>query len=475
MAIALRCRPTGKLQLTVNLCLPKSLQFAPQVQTKDNTQERQGKVALAYRYPSVAISLRPSRIKAAIIMMYSAELSMALAHRQRRRASSSARKRALTLTEGATTGSGRSLTTTGSSDATDLEGDAQVPPAVKYLEQVALELSVSKKHADVRYVMTVRHAELAVAWRHARSFDEYRKLQQRLLKKLQHGHFCDADCPWLYGFLKSYFPKKLVFTFSSARVVEQRKQTLERFFAALYGFLTDRKNACCSVVMTVFADELVEFVYGDALQQYGLENPAKSAVLAPDERMALLAKSGGYSSKWEASEKLQLLERGRDRDSDRQQVSSRHSSLTNSCRESVADDDVVNDPNCGSCGLCGSPLCGVAFGSSTSTSSSALSLSPSDEDNSSSSGPGVPPLSRSNSDSGVFAPPWLGTLRTTGSGSANSFGGTRRSSTSASRRRAATYYLTTLSCGHQFHDECIVPKLNESLNCPTCGRVQTNE
>ncbi|TYZ67411.1 hypothetical protein PybrP1_000470 [[Pythium] brassicae (nom. inval.)] len=30
-------------------------------------------------------------------------------------------------------------------------------------------------------------------------------------------------------------------------------------------------------------------------------------------------------------------------------------------------------------------------------------------------------------------------------------------------------YTTTLGCGHQFHDECIVPKLNERMQCPTCG------
>ncbi|ETI39424.1 hypothetical protein L914_14403 [Phytophthora nicotianae] len=390
-------------------------------------------------------------------MMYSPELSMALAHRQRRRASTSARKRSLTegVMVGASSrpsGSGRSLRLSGrKSNGFDNEvEDTQVPPAIKYLEQVALEMSVTKKHADVRYVMTVRHQELNVAWRLARSFDEYRKLQQRLLKKLQHGHFCDADCPWLYGFLKSYFPKKIVFTFSSSRVVEQRKQTLERFFAALYGFLTDRKNFCCSVVMTVFADELVEFIYGDALQQYGLENPIKSEI--HDE----MRRSEGYRSHWEAPEtpqKLQLLQR----ESERQ--FSRQSSLTNSIRGSMTDDDIVNDLNCGDCGICGSTLCGVANGSSSS-----LTISSSDNDSNRS-------INSNGSNGGVFTPPWLGNQKKNGSGSANSFSGSRRS---ASRRRAATYYLTTLSCGHQFHDECIVPKLNESLECPTCGRIQTN-
>ncbi|OWZ05229.1 hypothetical protein PHMEG_00022717 [Phytophthora megakarya] len=34
---------------------------------------------------------------------------------------------------------------------------------------------------------------------------------------------------------------------------------------------------------------------------------------------------------------------------------------------------------------------------------------------------------------------------------------------------AAIGALTTLSCGHRFHDECVVAKLNETLACPTCG------
>ncbi|CAH0521991.1 unnamed protein product [Peronospora belbahrii] len=30
--------------------------------------------------------------------------------------------------------------------------------------------------------------------------------------------------------------------------------------------------------------------------------------------------------------------------------------------------------------------------------------------------------------------------------------------------------FTTLSCGHRFHDECVITKLNETLACPTCGQ-----
>ncbi|CAI5746445.1 unnamed protein product [Peronospora destructor] len=218
-------------------------------------------------------------------MMDSSEFSMALAHRHRRQASSNARQRSQTdaafhseqnLFTSTSQGSSRALNRKRNGlDVTSTDSDdvGHVPVAIQYFHQVTLNLAVTKAHTDVRYVMTVRHTKRHIAWRHARSFDEYRKLQQRLLTKLQHGHFCDAACPWLYGVLKSQFPKRRLFAVSSASVVAQRKQTLEKFFAVLYGFLTEKRNISCLVLTTVFADELVEFIYGNALQRYGFENP----------------------------------------------------------------------------------------------------------------------------------------------------------------------------------------------------------
>ncbi|GMF28954.1 unnamed protein product [Phytophthora lilii] len=63
---------------------------------------------------------------------------------------------------------------------------------------------------------------------------------------------------------------------------------------------------------------------------------------------------------------------------------------------------------------------------------------------------------------------------TTSSSETDSFHSSRSSNSnrsfvsSSSRRSNVTSYATTLSCGHQFHDECIVPKLNDEMRCPTC-------
>uniref|UniRef100_A0AAV1USK3 RING-type domain-containing protein n=1 Tax=Peronospora matthiolae TaxID=2874970 RepID=A0AAV1USK3_9STRA len=392
----------------------------------------------------------------------------------------------------------RTFSLTATTSTTSVCNAHNVPIAIKYLQQVTVELLATKKHTDVRYVMTVRHHGLRVAWSHARSFDEYRKLQQRLVKKLQHGHFCDADCPWLYGFLKSYFPKKWVPTFSSARVVmEQRRQSLDRFFTALYGYLTEKKNECCAVVVTDFADELVKFIYGYALEQYGLEYRVKSTAAETGG----LRWAGAYSSKLkETATSVKQHFRGRGMEQHQQVQYNRLSSSNDLSRESIKDDDVVNDLYREVCTICGSPLCGAAHGSSTSMSSSsnaAVLLLEEDENNDSiddidivndidssrstvvSMDTGAGALSRANRNSSdstgsVLTSSWIETLTSNGSSRAHNAGGPRPSKSSANRRRAATYYLTTLNCGHQFHDECIVAKLNESLECPTCGRIQTN-
>ncbi|CEG49702.1 hypothetical protein L917_14277 [Plasmopara halstedii] len=325
--------------------------------------------------------------------------------------------------------------------------DAHVPLAIKYLEQVSFKMSVTKKHTDVRYLMRVRHHDHNVIWSLKRSFDEYRKLRLRLLRKLQHGHFCNANCPWLYGFLKSYFPKKRVFIFSSAHMIERRKRMLERFFAVLYEFLTDHKNFGCSIIMTVFAHEVVEFIYGDALQQHGLIHIDRSPFEPLDRTTLRLSESFNFENDAEeSSQNIRCIRRDVDRQLGTQL------SLTMSLGESMLDDDNLDDEQCKICGLM---LSGIAGEDLTSTT-----------------------ILQDDSKRFVHS---MESLDSNGQANfkvncrINSSGGSYRSSSARRRRRAVVYYLTTLSCGHQFHDECIVPKLNELFECPTCGCKPSND
>jgi hypothetical protein len=300
------------------------------------------------------------------------------------------------------------------------------PVGVVFMEQIALDIDVLREpHAEVKYVMTVRHLKTNATWRHERVFDDYRRFQQRLLRVLDHGHFCHGECPWLYTFLKSYFPKKHLFQFVTSRVVASRTDALRRFFVSLQGFLLNRANHNCSIVASHVVDAVVDFVYGEYAKHDQLD----------------------------------------DKDSDNQRGSS--FSLKGPPRgpESPDDDDMSTASGSSSCGvaappssiclLCESSLEGEAYaasrsGVSTITNSALTSTASS--------------TSLRSDESFIDASDLMATVFMPAP--------TSGSSAPATTSRRGTHYVMKLGCGHQFHDECIVPKLNETLRCPTCGHLE---
>ncbi|KAJ0390567.1 hypothetical protein ATCC90586_011725 [Pythium insidiosum] len=127
-----------------------------------------------------------------------------------------------------------------------------IPDCLLWLEQLELTVKVDKRgSSDVRYVLCVQTAagSAGASWEIARALDQYRHFQKQLLKALQQGHFCRAECPWLYLFVKNYFPKPSLLTLATrAAVMETRRETLQRCLATLQSFLSNSSNHCCSVI-----------------------------------------------------------------------------------------------------------------------------------------------------------------------------------------------------------------------------------
>ncbi|KAG1690100.1 hypothetical protein DVH05_028436 [Phytophthora capsici] len=252
-------------------------------------------------------------------------------------------------------------------------------PIASLLEQISLRVSsVRLSKRDVRYELHVEHAASQTRWRKARSFDEYKTFQTQLLAALHQGHFCQAECPWLYTFVKSYFPgSSSLFGLGghSDCAVEKRRDALEHVLTSLQKFVVNRQNAsACSIVANSVTQLVADFVLGDV----------------SDKRHPLngMCRNGSNNS----------------------------FSLRDSVCSSTSDegDELADETEeAGVCTLCSSSLDGEASDASSTETDSF----------------------RSNS---------------------------------SSRRSSVLSYTTTLSCGHQFHDECIVPKLNKEMRCPTC-------
>lgn len=156
-----------------------------------------------------------------------------------------------------------------------------LPEAVAWLERVTMELRATqsrtaRRRAAVEYELTVHYAATseghASSWSVTRSLDQYVAFQKLLLKKLQIGHACHAECTWLYSVVKNHFPKPSFFSVRSAAKVEARRQALVRVFTTLQASLLNRGNHGCSVLLKDVARAFSAFIVGSSNCSAALES-----------------------------------------------------------------------------------------------------------------------------------------------------------------------------------------------------------
>lgn len=255
-----------------------------------------------------------------------------------------------------------------------------LPTYVGLLEPLQLTLHSAKNTKHPLFILHVQRRNNS-SWSFPHPFEAFETLHKRLAMALQHGHLCNAGCPWLFSLLTSKFPKKHIFQRnSSPRTVEARREKLLELLTSTLEFLLDRKNHVCSVVTTDVAKLFAEFLYGeDAVAQFIVESYSESETT-----------SSNNNSHRRRSQRVLCTEEKR-----------------TGCQ------GANNSGELGGltiCGVCNGPVaCEVESG--------------------------------------------------------------ERIANSGSRRRSSVY-ATVLQCGHQFHDECIVPVLDETLRCPTCHHLE---
>lgn len=149
-------------------------------------------------------------------------------------------------------------------------------PSVSYLSNMTIDVTSKSLTGGPQYAITVHDRKSSSTWRYLRSYDQCRGFQQRLLAVMQRGHFCFAECPWLYTFIKRIFPKPKLFKYTSPKVVEARRLALSRFFLTLQAVLVNPTNQSCSVLSGAVANEVVAF----------LTNHGDSEALAPWQQLS---------------------------------------------------------------------------------------------------------------------------------------------------------------------------------------------
>nr|CCA16552.1 conserved hypothetical protein [Albugo laibachii Nc14] len=270
------------------------------------------------------------------------------------------------------------------------------------------------------YTLIVGSIESNVQWQHPRPYEEYRTFQKGILRALQHGHFCDAECPWLYMFVKSYFPKKSLFSFwrSSSQNRKTRQDALHRFLQTLQFLLLAPQNHQCGILMTFVIPKFVQFLADESsLDDNHIHLCSSASIRSAHSFLTQQTKCESWKSITHQGSGPSLLEN----------AYKSHDHLDKSTVSSTALTELVPDAT-----VC--TVCGVRL----------------DRD---------PSLSASDNESSAS----FGILEEIEG---------RTSSQMSLHTSEYAPCLITLTCGHQFHDECIVFQLNMKPECPTCGVKQ---
>ncbi|KAL3656767.1 hypothetical protein V7S43_018326 [Phytophthora oleae] len=145
------------------------------------------------------------------------------------------------------------------------------PEMVVWLRDIALDMETSHKpHQNVRFELVVRRkhpkSQLSVeaaSWCQSRPFNDYSELRKNLLRELQPGHNCSAECKWLHNVVKQHFPKNQTMFSPSAFKTERRRAAFLRALTTIQTALVTHGNHGCEVLMGGVLSTFSTFLAGD--------------------------------------------------------------------------------------------------------------------------------------------------------------------------------------------------------------------
>ncbi|KAL3656768.1 hypothetical protein V7S43_018327 [Phytophthora oleae] len=150
----------------------------------------------------------------------------------------------------------------------------ELPEATAWLEHLQLNLrtitraSSTGTSSKVQYEVQASYTppcyqDPELVWTVSRPFEAYRRFRKQLLRRLQPGHACPAECKWLYAVVKNHFPKPKLLAVNSMRTAEARRQALIRVLRTLQASLVNRGNQGCNVLVHDVCREFATFILGE--------------------------------------------------------------------------------------------------------------------------------------------------------------------------------------------------------------------
>ncbi|RHY84921.1 hypothetical protein DYB26_015046 [Aphanomyces astaci] len=121
--------------------------------------------------------------------------------------------------------------------------------------------TVIQGHQSALYTIAITNKETHVAVSTTKTDSDFETLRNNVCSALEHGHTCDALCPWFYVDVQQKIPKKHWFRSSThAWVVASHLKKYQDMMTLVCAFVTSAHNRSCYHVMQRVPEVLHKFL-----------------------------------------------------------------------------------------------------------------------------------------------------------------------------------------------------------------------
>ncbi|CAK4692466.1 hypothetical protein LEN26_015680 [Aphanomyces euteiches] len=133
--------------------------------------------------------------------------------------------------------------------------------------KVTKATSIQSREHDrpvIMYTMEVDNKESQTSWSTTRSDSDFKSLHAAVCNALDHGHTCDALCPWFYVDFQQKLPKKSLFrSRTHKRSIQANLDAYHDLLSMLMAFIIASKNHSCYRANDRVSNVLFDFLFRD--------------------------------------------------------------------------------------------------------------------------------------------------------------------------------------------------------------------
>jgi len=133
----------------------------------------------------------------------------------------------------------------------------------QWLDNVNIDLIQAATQRRTKYTIQIYNRVYKAYIRIEKYYSDFEYLSNALCESLDHGHFCNATCPWFWMQIRHGFPKKSLLNSKSPRVVATRQKLFQKMLQSIMAFIATPESKACTRASIRVPEIFKSFLFGD--------------------------------------------------------------------------------------------------------------------------------------------------------------------------------------------------------------------